>query len=319
MGRKKRRRRADRERATERDQDDEAERDAASTVGTPLGMPDAPIPDSPMPDAPMPDAGVPDMGMGGAAIQRHPKSEGQGQASMDGEARERSSLESLYDSLDGSRREALEQIRADDELWASWQSTIESDVIQREIDANGWDVIENALDRYHRNIVQQGHEPVAFMTGDEANEWYLDLNPEDESPHQPACIAISFEPGSEDTLYRITTDGFPIGSFLARKEAFESKKSREDVMNSFSLKEEWGEYNKIATLSLDGSESGQIIISSAAPVTDDSESVVSERDGAIDRQGGVEQYWLTSRLDDDKFKMLDEPYDDLGVFLEEYL
>ncbi|MFC3959724.1 eCIS core domain-containing protein [Halovivax cerinus] len=68
MGRRKRRRRADRERAAERDQaDGEDERAAASTSGTPLGVPDAPIPDSPIPDAGVPDVGAPDMGMGGAA------------------------------------------------------------------------------------------------------------------------------------------------------------------------------------------------------------------------------------------------------------
>ncbi|AGB15524.1 hypothetical protein Halru_0903 [Halovivax ruber XH-70] len=68
MGRKKRRKRADRERSTERDSAGDEERDAASALGTPLGMPDAPIPDSPMPDAPIPDAGVPDMGMPGASM-----------------------------------------------------------------------------------------------------------------------------------------------------------------------------------------------------------------------------------------------------------
>lgn len=112
----------------------------------------------------------------------------------------------------------LEQIRADDELWASWQSTIESVVIQREIEANGWDVIEDALDRYHRNIVQQGHEPVAFMTGEEANEWYFETNEDADAPHKPGCIALEFKPSDADQLYRMTKEGKERGPFFARLE-----------------------------------------------------------------------------------------------------
>jgi hypothetical protein len=226
------------------------------------------------------------------------------------------SEEELYESLDETEREALEHIKQDQKLWSSWQATISADIIQSEIEASGTDVIETALERYHRNIIQKEHEPIEFMTGEAANEWYLEQNPEAEKPHQPNCIAIEFKPGSKDTLYRVT-DSFAPGDFQARKTTLKSKKHREEVLDTFALKEKWSEYNKVATLSLDGKEETPIVVSTAASVTDDSPEVVEERGEGTTREGGIEQYWLTGRLAETKFNHVEQPNDEIETFLEE--
>lgn len=224
--------------------------------------------------------------------------------------------EELYDSLDVAEREALAHIKLDQELWSSWQATISSDNIRSEIEAKGTDVIETALERYHKNIIQNGHEPIKFMTGEEANEWYLEQNPEGESPHQPNCIAIEFKPGSSDTLYRVT-DSFAPGDFQARKETLKSNKNREEVLDTFALKEKWSTYDKVATLSLDGKEETPIVVSTAASVTDDSEEVIENYGEEITREGGIEQYWLTGRFAETKFDHVEQPKDEVEKFLEE--
>ncbi|WP_241432376.1 eCIS core domain-containing protein [Halogeometricum borinquense] len=218
-------------------------------------------------------------------------------------------LEQLFESFEGNRKKAVEQIRQNDDLWTSLLRTIAMDVIQSSIEANGTNVIEDALDRYHCNIVQHGHDPVRFMTGEEANEWHLELNPNDERPHKPDCIALEFKPASEDRLYKVTKEGRKLGSFLAREETITSEDDREAILDVLGLKEMWSDYDMVSQLSITGEETVSVLSSVVGTMTDDSPGVIEREGEPIERPGGEEQLWLSDFFPMEQFEMVG-PLDD---------
>jgi len=112
----------------------------------------------------------------------------------------------------------------------------------------------------------RGHEVIELKTARQANDNF-DRSP----PHKEGTMVIEYEAQSSDRFVRIhDSPDDPGGEWIMKESEFSDLSSRDDVMDRFALKEEWGDYDRVAEITIgDGPNEGVRVEMSTAGTMDD--------------------------------------------------
>jgi len=190
-----------------------------------------------------------------------------------------------YREVPGEYKRQYDDILDNDELRSSWINVVGSSSISKS-------EVETALSRYSRTI-DRGHEPKEFMPASKANNHEFFDGKED--PVKPDSIVMEYEVNDADQFVRLfDSSESPGGVWMMRKSSFKGLNDRGGALEEFGLSLEFQDYDSVAKLELDGSESFRVRVSTAGELHDSKANTI--------RSGGGEQHWvrpetLSERLD----------------------